>query len=120
MILPPARKLSTHLIPAHNSRALQDPKDDPNQSLWGLDCPPQPHTAAPTSSRGTQACTEAGGDHTYLGSLCSLLKSGHCWSRPQQAFHSSQLHNHCVQGKKGNQIQTQKGKTSGNQLDACP
>lgn len=30
------------------------------------------------------------------------------------------LCNHCVQGKEGNEIQTQQGKPSRNQLDACP
>lgn len=72
-----------------------------NRSQGAEPCPqsPCPHrralcTAAPTSpsmdSRLPSACTGAGSNHAYLGSPCSLLRSSHCWSGPQQAFHNSQ------------------------------
>lgn len=63
-MLPPARKLGTHLIPAHNGKALQDPRDDPKQVRGGWTMPTAPLPAResacaqllPRPQAGTIAC----------------------------------------------------------------
>lgn len=133
MMLPPAHKLGTHLIPAHNGRALQFPKDDPKQALAGWTMPAAPlpaqesavHSCSHVPKQGpTPAiCLHGGRKGSHIFGITVLVAEKRPLLEQTPAGISQltvMLHNCCVQGEEGNQIQTQKGKPSGNRLHACP